>query len=765
MIDTLLIKEKLSPHLVNYANIASESSFILEYAQQALTNWKGYQLDLGFADEIIKKKGESYSYFNKLADEQDPKAVEVKKLVFELVAYCDAKAKDKKVYNQYPDNRVVAKAGIRQNAWLIQLLKYKIDPTSITDSIRNTISYLEYPESRFPIISEHHRKLIYTYFLQKAYDSNMFDQDLLDYFNSLHLFTFQDSRNKTYLYTRLIYDILKQEWGPNVQVKGVIVRDNTGWKEEFLDEMGSQGYGVLWWNKNVVDQSKVYPQLRKLVDADDTFDYYISESGNVLYKATVIDFSTAKEYKEKSVKWGKDYDNPIWYNKDFNGYTANDGKQVAQVAFLVSSFEKLNPPIDINDFVTFNKASLPVQNNMVAFVDILTQTSKYMNNFTQNIATLALDKKNVILQGAPGTGKTYHTAAIALRILGVTGLDFSNHVAVMKKYQELLDNQIFFTTFHQSMDYEDFIEGLKPIVKNGQITYQVENGIFKRICQSAPFHIGERIGKTDCYEVVGVTDELLTLKKASGTCIPLPFSLLNDLRRFLKDKNRGYNYGKIQKEELDANKYPNLELFIVNGYGSLIESVLERMDQCTSCSLPKVLIIDEINRGNLSKIFGELITLLEKDKRENAEHPIRVKLPYSKDLFSVPDNVYIIGTMNTTDRSVGNIDYAIRRRFSFVTIPSEKQIIETFDQYDEESIRNKAIEKYNLVHDFIGSKSGDTDFDDLMVGHSYFLVRNAQQLEVRIKHDVIPLLKEYWNDGLLLASRSEMEDLYNELKK
>ena len=157
-----------------------------------------------------------------------------------------------------------------------------------------------------------------------------------------------------------------------------------------------------------------------------------------------------------------------------------------------------------------------------------------------------------------------------------------------------------------------------------------------------------------------------------------------------------------------------------------------------------VLIIDEINRGNVSKIFGELISLLEADKRVDGDHPLSVTLPYSKKSFSIPSNLYIIGTMNTTDRSVGSIDYAVRRRFAFVTLEANEDLV------PESDARNL----FNAVKNFLNESKYDMDIEDLMVGHSYFM--DPDNLQMKWQYEILPLLMEYHKDGII--SKSPLKD-------
>lgn len=169
-----------------------------------------------------------------------------------------------------------------------------------------------------------------------------------------------------------------------------------------------------------------------------------------------------------------------------------------------------------------------------------------------------------------------------------------------------------------------------------------------------------------------------------------------------------------------------------------------------------VLIIDEINRGNISKIFGELITLIEDDKRSSTNDnglKFEVTLPYSQEKFSVPSNLYIVGTMNTTDRSVENIDYAIRRRFSFLTIKSDVNRLAEY--YSMPEHRNQLLAKtaeklFMFISGFVEeNRNKELDIGDLMVGHSYFMASSEEELFYKYEFQIYPLLKEYQKDGLL----------------
>ncbi len=405
---------------------------------------------------------------------------------------------------------------------------------------------------------------------------------------------------------------------------------------------------------------------------------------------------------------------------------------------------------------------------------------KYMKNkaFTDKCANLLKSKHNIILQGAPGTGKTYNTAAIALAALSITDVDLNDHDSVMKKYEELQNDRIFFTTFHQSLDYEDFVEGLKPHVQtnaNGEslgVTYEPEDGIFKRACNA--------VVTDESKNIVECIDDYLQKIKGFENRREIPtLSGRSSLYVWWKEGNttissRSTN-STCQREEDYTPSPLNIEKIKLQALGKGSENNWQQYAQAFIDAVKKeyhaktdksvVLIIDEINRGNVSKIFGELITLLESDKRDRGNHPIKVTLPYSKTLFGVPSNLYIIGTMNTTDRSTGTLDYALRRRFAFVTLQSNPAVIEKhYDELDNPDLKKKAVELFNDIKSFITNPKhlcGDLGIDDLMVGHSYFMASSEDELANKVEFEILPLIAEYINDGILNVSDEEKKKVFH----
>ena len=398
--------------------------------------------------------------------------------------------------------------------------------------------------------------------------------------------------------------------------------------------------------------------------------------------------------------------------------------------------------------------------------------------FTDKCVRLLERKRNIIIQGAPGTGKTYNTASIALKVLGVTDIDLTDHEAVIKRYKELAGKRIFFTTFHQSLDYEDFVEGLKPCVqtnKQGEsvgVTYKLENGIFKQACQAVTEDkskdITEYIDDFLQHKINGFENRRViptTTGKSSfyawweeGHITIQCRSTQSKSTRKETHSPSPLNIKKVKLQAQGKGKENNWPAYAK----AFIEAVKEEYNIHGNNKV--VLIIDEINRGNVAKIFGELITLLEVDKREGSEHPIQVTLPYSKKLFSVPKNLYIIGTMNTTDRSTGTIDYALRRRFAFVTLESNRSVIEK--HYTDPTLKDQALALFNNIKEFIDKKQcGDLGIDDLMVGHSYFMSDSEEELKDKMEYEVWPLIAEYINDGILNVSSKEKEAAFEAWRK
>ncbi|WP_113653765.1 McrB family protein [Pedobacter namyangjuensis] len=393
---------------------------------------------------------------------------------------------------------------------------------------------------------------------------------------------------------------------------------------------------------------------------------------------------------------------------------------------------------------------------------------KEINSSDDGAASVGPSKNyplNQILFGPPGTGKTYHTINKALSIIESKSeevLALESREVLKERYQSYVTNgQIVFTTFHQSMSYEDFVEGIKPEIEkneNGKrsVVYDVKDGIFKEICTNSitPNQVGFDLAyvslSTELSSIDGGILELITPKgKSFGVSLNSNgnLSLHTGLQ---KEKQGTLTKENLKKQIAGEEKFIGWEGYFIGVINYLKQK--HNYTEKTSDEKKYVLIIDEINRGNVSSIFGELITLIEESKRKPVivEHEnrcretIEVVLPYSKQKFSVPSNLYIIGTMNTADRSVEALDTALRRRFAFEEMMPEPSRI-TYDGALKESAGILEGVDLATVLTRINERIAILLDVDHQIGHSYLInVYDTHALANAFNNCIIPLLKEYF---------------------
>lgn len=453
--------------------------------------------------------------------------------------------------------------------------------------------------------------------------------------------------------------------------------------------------------------------------------------------------------------------------------------------------------------------------------------------------------KNLILYGPPGTGKTYNSATYAVAICDGKTLDeLTDYAAVMARYEELKkQHRVAFTTFHQSYGYEEFIEGIKPIVddEKNDVGYTIEPGIFKKFCEKASEKkyssdklkiikenpvvwkvslegSGDNLTKRDCFENGRIRigwekrDQSITessecnSEKERTILMDFEYSMdIGDLVVVLRDQysidaigvitggyewlENGGSYPRSRNVEWLA-KNINEDIRELNNGKLLTSSTVYRLkvDPSEIVKLARknnsdlginvennnqnyVFIIDEINRGNISKIFGELITLIENTKREGMPEAANAILPYSNESFSVPSNVYILGTMNTADRSIALMDTALRRRFQFVEMMPDADALRAIGadkvkagdvELDVAAMLDAINERISFLYD-----------REHTIGHAFFTGLkddpSIEKLASIFSKSVIPLLQEYFYEDyqkiqLVLGDNGKSDDNHKFIK-
>lgn len=379
--------------------------------------------------------------------------------------------------------------------------------------------------------------------------------------------------------------------------------------------------------------------------------------------------------------------------------------------------------------------------------DSLVEESPMTNNSTTKVS----QPLNQILFGPPGTGKTFTTIERAVRA-AEPNFSWANRDELKAKYQELIrKGRIRFVTFHQSFSYEDFVEGLTAHTDNGNLVYEKRLGIFRQIVKAAKEYQVSEVKNAatsfdECWEAF-LTELEDSNKGISITTRRSNFTVTEvDANTIRFDKSQGQSVHTLSATTLEAVFNGDRE--IKGGLQPYYESLVRRLKEIGSKLNNKkverqnyVLIIDEINRGNISRIFGELITLIEPSKRSGAAEALEVTLPLTGDRFSVPDNLYIIGTMNTADRSLAGLDLALRRRFDFIEMPPLPEELKgvSVDGIDVEKMLDVINRRITALLD-----------KDHCIGHAYFIhlkdksnVALSDLAEI-FKQKIIPLLQEYF---------------------
>lgn len=560
------------------------------------------------------------------------------------------------------------------------------------------------------------------------------------------------------------------------------------WNDFYKESIMALGWDNLGNLKNYHSQDEIAQELQKYSSKDSYPKNDSKANWEFANKMDIGDIVYVKQGLEPILLGRGIIESDYIYDN-----TRNEYKSIRKVRWTHNGIYN----VDFNelDIKQWNQKTLTdISENK--YKDFCKKIEKIFNNNAKEDKNMNSQPLNQILYGPPGTGKTYNTVIKAMEIINdkkYDSVDYEQYKDLKKQFDNLKQQgQIEFVTFHQSYSYEEFVEGIKPYIPEwGNVEennrFIGQDGIFKRIAKDAlyssltlnnnnnndseffyriiekfkeEYPIGSilQTQENNNFEIVSYTETSIRIQPVTEKRSKLSISyqpleemyLLNkknkistrkELEIAMNDRYKGLSsyylpilkiiedfklddknikQGKEFKEKLIKEFYQN-------------KMVLKKNNE-----LRYVLVIDEINRGDVSKIFGELITLIEEDKRIGENHQMTVTLPYSRETFGVPYNLYIIGTMNTADRSIALLDTALRRRFDFEEMmPTPELLSENVEGVDLAQLLTQINDRIKKDYD-----------KDHQIGHSYLMgVKNKEQLERAYKNRILPLLNEYfYND-------------------
>jgi len=709
-------------------NVLKSQEYYFENGRNALKKWLN-ETELSEDDqEELRLSLKEYEHFSKISE--DHKFSYIRDLFFEIISYCDDRANRKEFYNKYQDKRTLARAGVRMNNWCENIFVYKYDKDNTSPSVRNAMEMLLFPKKNINYLSVGHRNKISQKYLEKSYDPISFVEEISNYFRpQINKWPINDENN-TLLVARKIFD-LEKEWNITtmnfkdyVEALKRYIADH---ELHFLigNRKGRQKY--IW----ISDLGGYFNEVDahyEIIIQDDEISVDLHFEGTKKQNEELLNLFTSIPDNLELKPWHRT--ESISHIQKFR---LNDDDLVEDsLACLQELYDKTYSVL-----ISTLKQRFPLKaHNMNTESEV------------KEIAQLLEYKKQIILKGPPGTGKTRMAEKVAKYIIG-SQINFGTD----EKFE--LTKEIILEYIKIGTDVKTKNGTVYKVIDilPQSIVLQSEkskpwNPSFNKIIQSYNNALYNQKNRGRAFQTYEDAVALFLSEKIPHNTLPaVNLEELNlDGSPFYKivQFHPSYSYEDFVRG-IVAKPSDETDGIIYEGENKLLAQFANTASDNESKKY--VLVIDEINRANLSSVLGELIYALE-------YRDIAVDSMYNVDgdnTMILPSNLLIIGTMNTADRSVGHIDYAIRRRFSFVEILPKNLEGEPEVSFDS-LLFNKVAEIFQK------HTSEDFRIQDVQLGHSYFIDKSVEggTMQIRLKYEIKPILLEYVQDGILKDSAIEL---------